>query len=73
VIEVTIRNKNALQILNMVQELQSSGFKTNEDFEFCYHKAEWNTVDGVSGYTRQTVFRFNDPSIATWFSVKFNT
>ena len=72
-IEVVIKDKDAIEVINIVFELRESGLKTNEDFEFVFHRAEWDGEDSLlSPYKKYTTFRFKDPSIASWFSLKYN-
>jgi hypothetical protein len=72
VIEVIIHNKYATKIVDIVHELRDQGFVQGDDFEFAYYKAEYDGFNGES-YNRHTIFRFKEPSVATWFSVKYNS
>jgi hypothetical protein len=74
VIEVVIHKKYATKIIDIVYDLRAAGFVQGEDFEFAYHKAEYDWFSNSDDhYDRYTVFRFKDPSIASWFSLKYNS
>jgi hypothetical protein len=67
---IVIQGKNATEIIDIVQELKRLGLVQGENFEFIYHKGEWDafTYDSPKSYT---VFEFTDPTTATWFSLKY--
>lgn len=72
-IEVVIHDKYATKIIDIVHDLKENGYVSGEDYEFAYHKAELDGASMWTEYRRYTVFRFKDPSVATWFSVKYNS
>lgn len=73
-IEVVIHKKYATKIIDIVHELRDTGFVQGDDFEFAYHKAEYDWFSKSDDhYDRHTVFRFKDPSVASWFSLKYNS
>lgn len=69
-IEVVVRHRSAVKIVDIVQELRELGLVSGDDFEFSYYKAEWDSRDDAQ-YTRYTVFQFKDEATATWFSLKY--
>lgn len=71
-IEVTINNKYATNIVDIVHQLKETGLAQGGDFEFVYHKGEWDGMTGLGHYKRHTIFRFKDPAVASWFSLKYN-
>ena len=71
--EVVLHDKYATKIIDIVHDLKSQGFVQGEDFEFAYYKAEFDWASESRKYNRHTTFRFKDPSVATWFSIKYNS
>lgn len=71
VIEVVISKQSANDIINIVGELRAQGFVQGTDFEFAYHAADYDNWSGDVTYNKYTVFRFTDPAVASWFTLKY--
>lgn len=70
-IEVIIAKQTAHDIINIVYELRDQGFIQGVDFEFAYHAADYDNWSGDVTYNKYTVFRFADPAVASWFTLKY--
>lgn len=72
-IEVIVSNQSANDVINIVYELREQGFTQGVDFEFAYHAADYDNWSGDVTYNKHTVFRFANPSVASWFRLKYET
>lgn len=70
-IEVVIAKQTANSIIDIVHNLRDQGFIQGVDFEFAYHAADYDNWSGDVTYNRHTVFRFKDPAVASWFTLKY--
>lgn len=71
-IEVVLSKQDAGDIINIVHDLVAQGLIRDVDFEFAYHAAEYDNWSGDVTYNKHTVFRFKDPSTASWFALKYD-
>lgn len=70
-IEVIIAKQTANDIITIVHELRDQGLVQGVDFEFAYHSADYDNWSGDVIYNKHTVFRFADPTVASWFTLKY--
>jgi hypothetical protein len=59
------------QAMEVVQELRSKGYVMGTDFEWEYHKPEFDDFTYEAVYNRYTLFRFYKEELASWFSLKY--
>jgi len=68
---VTLLNKDANEIINIVRELRSMGLVQGTDFDFAYNQSRW---DGMIGdVPKKTEFTFREGKNATWFVLKWGS
>lgn len=71
-IEVVVNDLTAIDAIDIVHELKNHGYVQGIDFEFSYHKAEY---DGFSSYNethgKYTVFTFYNDAVGSWFYLKY--
>jgi hypothetical protein len=65
VTDVDLVDYDVPEILAIVHSLRTHGI----DFTFMYHPPKWDDFTGVD--RRRTVFSFKDPSVASWFVLKY--
>lgn len=70
-IEVVINKQTANEIIGIVHDLKNQGLIQGTDFEFAYHAADYDNWSGDVTYSKYTVFRFADPVVASWFTLKY--
>ena len=61
-----IYDKRAAEILEIVKELENSGFIQGDDFNFAY------TPPTISNDRRFTVFTFSKAEHCTFFAIKYS-
>jgi hypothetical protein len=69
---VKILNVNAVRALELRDQLQDSGLIMNQDFEWEYRQAEYNSDSYEAETPRYVVFRFRDPTLATFWQLKWS-
>jgi hypothetical protein len=67
---VRIKNKNAIEAIDVVRELREKGYTQGIDFDFEYHHHE-SVEPWASTEQRHTLFTFYKEELATWFSLKY--
>ncbi len=70
-IEVKVNDWMPWQAMDVVLELRAKGHVLGTDFEWEYHKPEYNDWSGDAVYNRYTVFRFYKEELATWFTLRY--
>ena len=70
-IEVTLNDLMPDEIMDIVKELRKKGYAQGVDFDFEYHKPEFNDWSGDAVYNRHTIFKFYKEELATWFSLRY--
>jgi len=65
--KVTITNKNASEVLELVQKLRDKGYVQGVDFDFAFHQSKWDEMIGE--IPKHTEFIFYKEELATWFSL----
>lgn len=68
-IEVTVRNRNPSEVMDIVKEIRSQGYVQGIDFDFAYHHSTWD--DMIGEIPRYTVFTFYVEKYATLFTLKY--
>jgi hypothetical protein len=70
-IEVTIHNRNAHEIMEIVNELRQTGLVQGVDFDFAFHQSTWDSMIGE--IPTNTVFKFYKDKYATFFSIRYSS
>jgi hypothetical protein len=67
---IRVDNIEVYDAIDLKNQLLLAGLVIERDFEWAWITAEW---DGINGWTRQkhVEFRFQDPSLATFFQLKW--
>jgi hypothetical protein len=68
-ISITFQGMTAREGLEHVNELVESGLKVNIDFEWAYNQEQF----GESRHGKYCEFRFQDSTLATFYSLKWKT
>jgi hypothetical protein len=70
---VRVLHVNAVQALELRDQLTDAGLVMNRDFEWEYRQAEYDINDsfGSAVTPRQVEFRFQDPKLATYYQIKW--
>lgn len=68
---VKIIDVNAVQALQLRDQLVESGLIQHQDFEFAYYQAVYESF-GPATQPRYVEFRFQDPTIATYYRIKWS-
>ena len=69
---VVILHVNAVRALELRDQLQDSGLIQDQDFEWEYHQAEYNSDSYDAVVPRHVMFRFRDPALATFWQLKWS-
>ncbi len=70
-IEVKLIDTMPNEVMDIVRQLKQRGYVQGTDFEWEYHKPEYNDWSGDAVYNRHTIFRFHKEELATWFSLRY--
>lgn len=70
-IEVKLIDVIPNEVMNIVQELRNRGYVQGKDFDFEYHKPEYNDFSGDAVYNRYTMFKFYKEELASWFTLTY--
>lgn len=70
-IEVKIIDIMPNDALALVNELKQKGYIQGIDYDWEYHKPEFNNFSGDNVYNRYTMFKFYKEELATWFSLRY--
>ena len=68
---VKILHVNAIRALELRDQLEDSGLIQNQDFEWEYRQAEYNSDSYEAVVPRHVLFRFRDPALATFWQLKW--
>lgn len=68
-VPITFQGMTAREGLDYVSELVASGLTCNIDFEWAYNQETF----GESRHGKYCEFRFQDPKLATLYSLKWQT
>ena len=66
---ITLLDKSANEILDLVRELRAQGSVQGKDFDFAFTQGGWNEMTG--DYPNSTVFTFYTDKYATLFALKY--
>jgi hypothetical protein len=69
---VVILNVNAVRALELRDQLQGSGLIQDQDFEWEYRQAEYNSDSYEAVVPRHVMFRFRDAALATFWQLKWS-
>ena len=66
---ITIHDRSANEVLEIVKELRQQGLVQGTDFDFTYNQSRWDPMIGdVKGFTN---FAFHTEKYATLFALKY--
>ena len=70
--EIKLENKHPTEILNMVQDIKSTGaiIGTDFDFEFYPQVNNWSSLEEPTSKPSYTVFKFYTESLLTLFLLR---
>lgn len=68
---VVVLHVNAVQALELKDQVLDHGLKQGQDFEWEYHQATYNNDGFTPVDPRQVKFRFQEPALATFFNLKW--
>ncbi len=71
-IKVIVKGKNSNEILDIVHELRSQGLVQGTDFDFAYHKAQYDNFSYEPAVEQHTVFSFHTEKYATLFALRYS-
>jgi hypothetical protein len=60
------------QVLTIVRQLRTDGFRQGLDFDFTYNPSILSTMSYETIRERHTVFHFYNPELATLFALKYS-
>jgi len=70
-IEVKLIDVMPNDVIGIVHELKQKGYVRGVDFDWEYHKPEYNDWSGDAVYNRYTMFKFYKEELATWFELVY--
>lgn len=70
-IEVKLIDTKPNEVIDIVNELKQKGYRLGVDFDWEYHKPEYNDWSGDAVYNRYTMFKFYKEELATWFELVY--
>lgn len=70
-IEVTLKFKNPVEVMDLVRTLRERGLVQGTDFDFAYHQSKWD--DMIGEIPKHTIFRFYDDKHATFFALQYGS
>jgi len=68
---VTLYNKTANEIMDIIREMRASGCVQGTDFDFAYHQSRWDEM--IGDVPKKTEFTFREGKNATWFVLKWGS
>jgi hypothetical protein len=68
---IQILHVNAVQALELRDQLLDAGLVQNQDFEWAYRQAEYDNFSGSPVVPRHVTFRFQDTKLATFYQLKW--
>ena len=66
---ITIHDRSANEVLEMVKELRQQGLVQGEDFDFAYNQSRWDEMIGE--IPKSAIFSFYTEKYATMFALKY--
>lgn len=66
---ITIHDRSANEVLEMVKELRQQGLVQGEDFDFAYNQGRWDEMIGE--VPKSAIFSFYTEKYATMFALKY--
>jgi hypothetical protein len=70
-VTVTIRDRDANEIMDIVKKLRADGLVQGQDFDFSFHRKHWDPMTGdMAGTTR---FIFYTEKYASMFALKYSS
>ena len=66
---ITIHDRSANEVLEIVKELRQQGLVQGEDFDFAYNQSRWDTMIGE--VPKSAIFSFYTEKYATMFALKY--
>jgi hypothetical protein len=67
---VDLEHKGPNEVMDIVREIRAQGLVQGKDFDFAYHPAEEDWMNGTHT-ARFTRFTFYNEKWGTWFSLKW--
>ena len=68
-INITVHDKSASDVLDMVRELRAQGLTQGKDFDFAYNQSRWDEMIGE--VPNSAIFSFYTEKYATMFAIKY--
>ena len=68
---VEILDVNAVQALELRDQLLVAGLVQNQDFEWAFYQAEYDNFSHDPVVPRHVSFRFQDAKLATYYQLKW--
>ncbi len=68
---VVILHVNAVQALELRDQLLAAELAQDQDFEWEYRQAEYDNFGHEAVVPRHVTFRFRDPVLATYYQIKW--
>lgn len=72
-IEISVPDKNAAEIIELVRELRNAGLVQGRDFDFKYNAQKFDYMSGAVLVERHTIFTFYVEKQATFFLLKYGS
>ena len=70
-VTVTIRDRDANEIMDIVKKLRADGLVQGKDFDFSFHRRHWDPFTGdMEGNTK---FTFYTEKYASLFALKYGS
>ena len=66
---ITIHDRSANEVLEIVKELRQQGLVQGEDFDFAYNQGRWDEMIGE--VPKSAIFSFYTEKYATMFALKY--
>ena len=68
-VEITIHNRDAHEIMEIVKKLRADGCQQGQDFDFAFYRKHWDPMTGdMEGSTK---FTFYTEKYASMFALKY--
>lgn len=68
---VEILHVTAVGALELRDQLLAAGLIQDQDFEWSYHRAEYDNFSGHAVTPKHVKFRFQDATLATYYQLKW--
>ena len=68
---IVILHVNAVQALELRDQLRDAGLIQDQDFEWEYRQAEYDNFSYNAVVPRHVTFKFRDAALATYYSLKW--